>query len=185
MSKPIFTAREAREHGVHPSLLSYYAKTNRLIRLSHGVYQSSEFKSEIDFQWEDLVITMMTIPNGTVCLLSALAIYNLTDEIPREYWIAIPNKFRAPKRPRTHITRIRNISLGKTTVVIGNQEIAIFDRERTIVDAFRYLTKEIAIKALKLGLQEKGAKKVCIKKLRSYAKKLRCNLDKYILAIIT
>lgn len=185
MQRPSFTAKEGRKYGVHPSVLAYYAKKGILTRLSHGVYQNSKFESKIDFQWEDLVITAQTIPNGVVCLISALAIYDLTEEIPQEYWIAVPNECRAPKRAKTKVTRMRNIKLGKTTIKMGDQKIAIFDRERTIIDSFRYLTKEIAIKALKEGFKGRGARKLDLKKLRNYAKKLRFNIDPYILTVST
>jgi hypothetical protein len=48
--------------------------------------------------------------------------------------------------------------------------VNIFDRERTIVDAFRYLSKEIAIKALKMAVKNLSDKKLDIKKLQRYAK---------------
>ena len=64
---------------------------------------------------------------------------------------------------------MRNMSLGLTTVKMGKYKVKIFDRERTIVDAFRYLSDEIAIKALqaylKLSSQAEGgfakAFKIC------------------------
>ena len=183
MERLYFTAKEARKYGVHPSVLAYYIREGILTRLSRGVYQNPKFESKIDFQWEDLVITAQTIPNGVVCLISALAIYDLTEEIPQEHWIAVPNEHRASKRPKTRVTRMRNIKLGKTTIKMGDQKIAIFDRERTIIDSFRYLTKEIAIKALREGFKERGPRKLDLKKLRNYAKKLRFNIDSYILTM--
>ncbi len=185
MNKPSFTTKEARQYGVHPSVLAYYAKIGLLTRLSHGVYQNPKFKSKVDFQWEDLVVTAQTIPNGVVCLISALAIYDLTDEMLREHWIAVPNESKAPKRPKTRIIRMRNTDLGKTTIKVGDQKIVIFDRERTIVDSFRYLTKEIAIKALKESLKKKGVQKLNLKKLRDYAKTLRFDIAPYLLTVTT
>lgn len=46
--------------------------------------------------------------------------------------------------------------LGKTTFVIDEVRIPIFDLERTIIDTFRLLDKEIAIKALKMAMKRKG-----------------------------
>lgn len=185
MHKTSFTTKEARKHGVHSSVLAYYAKIGLLTRLSHGVYQNPNFESKVDFQWEDLVVTAQTIPNGVVCLISALSIYDLTDEVLREHWIAVPNESKAPKRPKTRIIRMRNTDLGKTTIKMGDQRMVIFDRERTIVDSFRYLTKEIAIKALKEGLKKKGGQKFNLKKLRNYAKALRFDITPYLLTVTT
>jgi len=73
-----------------------------------------------------------------------LALYELTDEMPREHWIAVPHSTTAPKRAGTRIVRMREMTIGKTTYTIGQETVVIFDRERTIIDAFRYLSKEIA-----------------------------------------
>jgi hypothetical protein len=77
---------------------------------------------------------------------------------------------------------MRNISFGKTSVKIGSRKIKIFDRERTIVDAFRYLDKEIALKALQTYLKSGKEKKPDIDKLLRYAKRLRVDLTPYISA---
>lgn len=183
--RPVFYASEAREAGIHPSRLSYYVKTNRIERIGHGVYRGVESTVDADFQWEDLIIIAKSIPQGVVCLTSALALYELTDEMPREHWIAVSHSTTAPKRESTRIVRMRDMNTGKTTHTIGQETVSIFDRERTIVDAFRYLSKEIAIKALKAAVRGRSQKKLDIKKLQQYAKQFGLNLDLYILTVTT
>lgn len=183
-SKPVFLASEARALGIHPSRLSYYVKTHLIRRLSHGVYQGVEATVNTDFRWEELIVTAKSVPNGVISLISALAIYDLTDEVPREHWIAIPHSTSAPNRSHTRFIRMRDINTGKITYTLGDETIFIFDRERTIVDAFRYLSKEIAIKALKIAIKNKK-QKIDIKKLQKYAKQFRINLDPYILTVMT
>lgn len=58
--------------------------------------------------------------------------------------------------PNTKVVRMRNFVLGKTTIKIGNTTLSIFNRERTIVDAFRHLGRETALKALKVSLTRKA-----------------------------
>jgi hypothetical protein len=79
---------------------------------------------------------------------------------------------------------MRNISLGQTMIKIGNQNLKIFDRERTIIDSFRYLDEEIALKALQSYLKSNKDTKPDIDKLLKYAKKLRVNLTPYISALM-
>jgi len=184
-ARPVFYAAEAREAGIHPSRLSYYVKTNRIERIGHGVYRGVESSIDADFQWEDLIIIAKSIPQGVVCLVSALALYELTDEMPREHWIAVPHSTTAPKRDHTRIVRMRDIETGKTLYPIGRETVAIFDRERTIIDAFRYLSKEIAIKALKAAVSGRATKKLDIKKLQQYAREFELNLEPYILTVTT
>lgn len=184
-NKTVFTAQEARRLGVRPSLLAYYVKKGFLKRLQRGIYRNPASKAEPDFRWEDLIVTILTIPKGVVCLLSALAIYELTDEIPREQWIAVPNSMTAPRRKNIRSIRMRNMTIGKTTIKLGDVEIPIFDKERTVVDAFRYLGKETAIRALKALFSSGKKHKPEIKKLKAYAGKLRVPIDPYLLMVTT
>ncbi len=185
LTKPIFFAADARAVGIHPSRLSYYVKIHLIERVARGVYRGITATVDADFQWEDLILISKSVPNGVVCLVSALAIYELTDEIPRVHWIAVSHATTAPKRERTRFIRMRDIDTGKTKFTLGNETINIFDQERTIVDAFRYLSKEVAIKALKEVVKSQKQIKFDMKKFQRYAKKFNINLDPYILMVTT
>ena len=184
LAQPMFTVADAAKYGVSRQILASYAKKGVLERLNPGTYRSVMHEPEVDFEWEGLAQAASSIPNGIICLISALCYHRLTDQVMRESWIAVPHRQRAPRRPNTSIIRMRNLELGSTEMILGEYPVRIFDRERCVVDAFRYLDKEIAIKALKRYLQG-GAYKPDLKKLHSYAKKLRVNLMPYILAYTT
>lgn len=184
IKRPLFSAKEARKVGISPSQLHYYVRIQRIKRLARGVYRGIDSRVNTDFRWEDLVLTVKSVPNGVVCLTSALAIYGLTEEVPRVHWIAIPHATTAPKRELTKFVRMRDSETGKTEVVLGKESIPIFDRERTIIDAFRYLGKETAIKTLKEAIKSK-TKKLDLTKLQKYAKKMRVNLNPYLLVLTT
>ena len=185
LKKPLFRSSEARIIGISAALLAYYVKKGFIQRVDRGVYRGVNAPQNVDFQWEDLFYAVKSIPSGVVCLISALAIYELTDEIPRAHWIAVPHAARAPKRKMAKIIRMRNMNLGKTDIKLGEEKIKIFDKERTIIDSFRYLPFEIAMKALKMGLKLGGEKKLNQRRLSDYAKKLRVNIRPYILAVTT
>jgi hypothetical protein len=80
---------------------------------------------------------------------------------------------------------MRNMTLGKKTIKMGKYKVKIFDRERTVVDSFRYLNKEVAIKALQAYLKPSTAHKPNLLKLSKYAKLLRVNIHPYIMALTT
>jgi predicted transcriptional regulator of viral defense system len=182
--KAVFSSAEGREAGIPSRMLSYFCEKGQIERISRGIYKIKNVDFDSEFEWEDLAITVLSIPNGVICLISALCYYSLTDEIMREFWIAVPHATTSPTRQNAHIVRMRNISFGQTFIKIGNQKLKIFDRERTIVDAFRYLDKETALKALQAYLQTSKDKKPDINKLLTYAKKLRVNLTPYISAFM-
>lgn len=180
-----FTAAQARAANVSPSLLAYYVNKGEVERLSRGVYRGNESqRKEIPFEWEDLISTAESIPNGKICLTSALALYELTDEIPRQFWIAIPHSQFAPKRPKIKIIRMRDTSTGSTRLKLGAATVRIFDKERTVVDSFRFLAPETAIKALKEYLSGKHGKPNLIR-LRQYSRKLKTPIEKYVEAFTT
>lgn len=79
---------------------------------------------------------------------------------------------------------MRNIGWDKTEIILGEYKVKIFDKERSVVDALRYLSHEIAIKALQRYLRDKGHKPN-LKKLQKYAKPLRVKTNPYLLAYAT
>lgn len=182
LKRPVFSSAEGKEAGIPARMLAYFCSKGQIERVGRGIYRVKDSDFDRDFEWGDLVLTALSIPNGVICLISALCYYGLTDEIMREFWIAVPHSTTAPSRENAHIVRMRNTSLGKTIIKIGDQKLKIFDRERTVVDAFRYLDKEVALKALQAYLKISKNTKPDIDKLLKYAKKLRVDLIPYVLA---
>lgn len=183
LMKPYFTSKEARDLGVHPATLGYYVKTGRLKRIHRGVYQSADFENPAAFRWIDLVEAVHSVKGGVICLISALAVYDLTEEIPRQHWIAIRHSTSAKTTQSIKIVHYRDLELGKTKIELEGVPIPIFDRERTIIDAFRLLSRETAIKALKAALSHGGKNRIDLVKLQKYAKRLRFNIDPYLMSL--
>jgi predicted transcriptional regulator of viral defense system len=177
--KSSFTSKDAKKFGISSALLSYYVKKGELERIGHGIYRGENAPTTNEFRWEDIIFATKRVKNGVVCLSSALAIYNLTEEIPRQHWIAISNSTRHRSDSSIKIVRMRNTTLGRTKINIGGISVPIFNIERTLVDSFRFLSLETAFKALKTA--SKNKRKINWKKIKLYAKKLRVNIDAYIL----
>jgi predicted transcriptional regulator of viral defense system len=180
---PFFTVAEAEKRDVPRHALAYLVKRGTLERVYPGAYRFSQYEPKVEFHWENLAL-VASISEGVVCLISALCYYDLTDQVMREIWITVPHESYPPKRPNTRIIRMRNINLGKIKITLGEYNVYIFDRERCIVDAFRYLSREIAIKAIQRYFQSTKYKPDP-KKLGAYAKILRVNIIPYILSYTT
>lgn len=185
LRKALFSAAEARRLGIHPSLLAYYCRKGVLERVSRGFYRLANSNLYPPHEWQDVALIARSIPKGVLCLLTALAYYELTDEFAREVWIAVPRESRPPKRSNTKVVRLSNMTLGVTQIQLGRINVRMFDRERTIVDSFRYLSKDTAIKGLKRYLKRTGRDKPDIQKLTKYAKLLRTDIGSYVEAVIT
>ncbi len=184
LSKPYFTSKDVRDIGIGISALHHYIKKGTIKKIRRGVYQSSTCKNST-FQWRDLIEAVISVPGGVICLISALAIYGLTEELPRQHWIAVSNRTSVKKNREIKFTRLRNIELGVTKIVLEGVSVPVFDRERTIVDSFRLLSRETAIKALKMGLSQKGPKKINLLKLQEYAKRLRVDITDFLMMATT
>lgn len=185
LKQTYFTSKEARDIGVHPAVLSHYVKTGRLKRIRRGVYQRVGYQNPSAFRWEDLIEAVYSVKGGVVCLISALAIYDLTEEIPRQHWIAIRHGTSVKTTRGQKVVRYRDMQLGRTEVELEGTKIPIFNRERTIIDAFRLLSRETAIKALKAAIAKGGKNRIDLVKLQAYAKKLRFNLFPYLMSVTT
>jgi predicted transcriptional regulator of viral defense system len=183
--KPYFTTSDAAYHSISSRMLSYYVEKGILDRLAWGVYRTANYDPPSKHvQWEDLAIAASNIKNGVICLVSALSYYELTDDFMEEYWIAVPNKTVHASFPQSHIVRMRNMTTGVRKIKLANLNVKIFDMERTIIDSFRLLDFETAMKALKIYISgSKGKPK--LNKISRYAKELRTpKVCDYITALI-
>ncbi|MHB8382956.1 MAG: type IV toxin-antitoxin system AbiEi family antitoxin domain-containing protein [Candidatus Binataceae bacterium] len=82
------------------------------------------------------------VPKGVICLVSALAFHDLTDQTPPRVWVAI-----GPKawRPRVEYPPIRFVRFPKERLekgvefrMIDSVRVPIFGVAKTLADAFRY-----------------------------------------------
>lgn len=184
-NQPSFTSKEAKILGVPSAVLSYYVKSGKLNRIHRGVYQAIDYQNPNAFRWVDLIEAVHSINGGVVCLISALAVYDLTEEIPRQHWIGIRHATSARSNRQIKIIRFRDLDLGKIEIELEGARIPIFDRERTIIDAFRLLSRETAIKALKSAVAQGGKNRINLRKLEAYAKKLQFDISPYLMSLTT
>lgn len=111
-------------------------------RIRHGFYQLPESD---DITEETLLSTLL--PEGIVCMESALFYYRYSDFTPRVWTIAVPRTFSRTKLQgnslpiKVYYIPKEQYTLGRTTADIGEAVLSIYDRERTICDCFKYRTK--------------------------------------------
>lgn len=104
------------------------------------------------------------VPNGVVCLLSALQFHELTTQAPREVWLALPNKAWAPKVTglKVRVVRFSGAALAEMIEVHEVEKVAVrvYSPAKTIADAFKYRNKiglDVAIEALRDCLRQRRA----------------------------
>lgn len=140
-------------HGIPRARLYGLVAKGLLERRARGVYVASDHPYTAEHA---LAQVAKRIPNGVVCLLTALRFHELTTQLPPEVWIALPEKARRPKLdyPRLRVTRFSGASLteGVETHTIEGVEVRIYSAAKTVADCFKYRNKvgiDVAVEALK------------------------------------
>lgn len=129
-------------------------------RIGRGIYLPVDAPA---MDWDQLEAATRR-PEATICLLSALAHYDLTDAIPDALDIAIPRGTRAPLTEgaiRWHRFDPARFDLGRDEILIpgSSQTIGLYSVERTIIDCFRLRSSvgyEVARDATKEWLRRGG-----------------------------
>jgi hypothetical protein len=97
------------------------------------------------------------VPNGVICLISALQIHELTLHMPSTVWMAIDRTAWLPKiaAPRICFVRFSTSQLtdGVTHQMIDGVNVTVTKPAGTIVDCFRYRSK-VGLDVAMEGLRE-------------------------------
>jgi predicted transcriptional regulator of viral defense system len=157
----VFTYTEAIARGLSAERLYAFRDQGIVEQISRGLYRWAD-APEID---QNLLEVAYRIPQGTLCLTTALARHGLTDNIPARIDVAIPRGNRVP----TLISPVDVRVFSKDTFELGRGEfkvgegfaVGLYSPERSLVDMIRLRHREgsdIAWEALRRWLGRKGAK---------------------------
>ena len=167
---------EAVKMGASRLVLSRLVAQNVLYRPAKRVYTS-----DLDWLTEPLrryAPACTLYPDAVICGVSALTYHDLTDEEERKVWLAFPRKHRVVNREyRMIYPSGRCYSLGIERHKVGQREVRIYDKEKSVVDAFKYLPVDVAHKALRSYMRMKDKD---LDKLMKYAREMRKPLDDVI-----
>ncbi len=149
---------EALDTGISPRTLYYMRDEGYLTQLERGVYQ---LQDKEPLSNPDLVIVARKIPDAVVCLISALDLHNITDDIPHKVHIALPRTSRNPTLdyPPVNVYRFSDKTLkgGVETKEFDGISVKVFNPAKTIADCFKFRNQiglDVAIEALKRGINE-------------------------------
>jgi predicted transcriptional regulator of viral defense system len=172
---PVFRSKEAVAVGVSWRDLYALRDGGDVLELSRGLFQLADTAGvgNIDF-----VAVCARAPHGMIALDSALSYWDLTDNIPSQVHLAVPEGAHRPAidHPPTtvHVFRAATFDLGRIEIQEeGGERFWITDRERTVVDAFRLrhrLGEDEAHRALRRYLAQPRPK---LARLADLARQLR------------
>lgn len=145
--------------GFYKAVIYSAVNEGQIERVRHGVYGLA---GGPDVSHPDLVTASIMIPNGVICLITALSFYEVTDEIPRYIDVAVPAGSKA-KMTKDLSLRLYHFSRktwkeGVEERDIDGQTIRIYSLAKTIADCFKFRNQigmDIVRSALKNALEQK------------------------------
>lgn len=159
--------------GLTKSDITNLSDNSFIKRVKHGYYRLSD----TDISEEQILSTLL--PEGIVCVHSALFHYGYSDYTPREWSIAVPrtisrSKLKIDEVPiKAYYIQNEHFEIGKTIDDFNGFKLNIYNRERTICDCFKYknqLDSEIFNKAINTYIADN---KKNLANLSKYAKQLK------------
>jgi predicted transcriptional regulator of viral defense system len=154
-----FRTSEALSAGIHPRTLYSLRDAGELELLSRGVYRLASLEPLRD---PDLATVAKRIPQGVVCLISALALHELTTQVPHEVHLALGRTARTPsfEYPPLRVYRFsaEAFTAGVETIWLDDVPVRVYGPEKSLADAFKFRNKiglDVALEALKMYTQRR------------------------------
>lgn len=140
--------------GIHSRNIKRAREKGQVIQVKRGLYRLAEVPLISNQGFIDLA---RAIPEGVICLLSALSYYELTTFTPSVITMAICRGSRKPKinYPPVefyHFSK-KQFEAGINKIKIKAHKIRIYNPKKTICDCFRYRNK-LGLDIAKEGLSE-------------------------------
>lgn len=169
--KGLLRGSDLVEIAVPRVVLARMTSKGLLERVAQGIYREP---GALGSEYESLATIAIKSPQAVFCLLTALQFHELTTQLPRQVWIAMP---RGSHTPKIHYPPIKLVQFANEAYVEGVEvverdkvKLRVYCVAKTIADCFKHRNKigiDVAIEALRDALSQK---KVSADDLWYYAK---------------
>lgn len=149
----LLRTREAVEAGIPTIYLTRLVRRGQLERVDRGLYALPDRDMG---EHASLAEVAKKVPDGVICLLSALNYYGLGTQIPHAVWLALPAHSSEPRVGTVALELVRmseaSFRAGVQAVEIDGVKVRIFDPSKTIADLFKFRSRvglDVALEALR------------------------------------
>jgi predicted transcriptional regulator of viral defense system len=158
-----FRVSEAVAAGVGRTTLHRLREAGELVAVGRGVVQLPGAGMGM---LSGLAVVSARVPRGTICLNSALAIWDLSDEVPERIHVAVPRGAHRPSitEPaiQVHVFDARTFDVEREQQRTDADEMFwIYSAERSVVDAMRmsrWVGRDVGLHALRRYMDRSDAK---------------------------
>lgn len=151
--KGLLRANDLSEIDVPRIVLTRLTAAGRLEKVGRGLYRLPGAQAS---EHESLVTVARRVPQAVFCLLSALQFHELTTQLPRQVWIAMP---RGSHLPRIDYPPLKMVQMSDEAYASGVEEhlhdgvtLYVTSAAKTVADCFKHRNKiglDVALEALK------------------------------------
>ena len=151
---------EAVKLGVSRKKLYAMRDAGVVEQVSRGLYRLRELPAPAS---PDLVTVAKRVPQGVVCLISALDFHELTTQVPHEVHVALEKGAEPPRiaHPPLRLFWFSGPAFreGIETHTVDGVSVRIYSPEKTIADCFKFRNKigmDVVVEALRLWRERRG-----------------------------
>lgn len=148
----IVRTRDLQSRGMHPEHLRRLMAKGLVQRLGRGTYVTADH--EID-RHHTTAEAAKRLPQGVICLLSALQFHEIGTQSPHEVWIALRKGAKHPKIEDIPIHAVffsgQAYEKGVEKHFLEGVDVRITNPAKTVTDCFKFRNKigiDIAVEAL-------------------------------------
>lgn len=149
------TPRELADLGIHRQVLTRLVARGEIERVARGVYR---LPNRPITENQGLALAAAAVPQGVICLLSALQYHGIGTQMPSEVWLALDRRAWRPKLsyPPLRIVRFtgKALTAGVATHRMEGRPVKVYGAAKTVADCFKYRNKiglDVALEALREG----------------------------------
>lgn len=153
-----FRPSHASALGITFYRLQRLVEEGKVEKVARGLYRVTELEPSEHYT---IAAVSALVPRAIICLLSALRYHEIGTRLPREVWIALPHKARAPRIREFPVKVVRFSGPSETYGVVGVHIEGVATRittpARTVVDCFRFrrlVGKDTGLEALREAVRE-------------------------------
>lgn len=145
-----------------------------LERVGRGLYRLPDAQVS---EFESLATVATKVPQAVFCLLTALQFHELTTQLPRQVWIAMPRGSHPPRIDYPPIKMVQftgeAYSAGVEEVERDGARLRVYGVAKTVADCFKHRNKiglDVALEALR---DARSRNKASVDEIWRYAKVCR------------
>lgn len=153
--------RDLEARGLPRRVLRSLVADGTVIRVGRGLYTLVQEEPD---EHRILLEAARRVPQGVLCLLSALRLHGVTTQQPYQAWIALEVSARQPRvdHPPLRVIRMSGPAwtAGRVEHQIEGVAVPVFGVAKTVADCFKFRSKvglDVALEALREVLADRRA----------------------------